>query len=159
MNKSLNIYSRRNQLQPLCELNRDDLDYLFDRSTVVALEPRTLITIEKDTIWYLLEGEVTILSGGFVVEKFNHSDKRALKPMFDENSEEDSGVITSHGAVLNIDRRLFDGLYSQHLASYQNRKVCRLLTTAGFFAFWGIIKAAHPNCLPQPPNSRTFNPR
>jgi HD-like signal output (HDOD) protein len=117
MNKSLNIYSRRNQLQPLCELNRTDLNYLFDQSTVVLLEPRTLITLERDAILYLLEGEVTVLSGGFVVEKFNHSDKRGLQPLFDESTEEDSAIITSHGALLNIDRRLFDGLYSQHLAA------------------------------------------
>lgn len=117
MNKTLNIYSRRNQLQPLCQLNHTDLNYLFDQSTVVPLEPRTLITLESDAILYLLEGEVTILSGGFVVEKFNHSDKRALQPLFDESSEEDSGITTSHGALLNVDRRLFDGLYSQHLAA------------------------------------------
>ncbi len=117
MNKTLNIYSRRNQLEPLCELNRSDLSYLFDQSTVVTLEPRTLITLETDAILYLLEGEVSILSGGFVVEKFNHSDNRALQPLFNESAEEDSGITTSHGALLNVDRRLFDGLYSQHLAA------------------------------------------
>lgn len=117
MNKSLNIYSRRNQLQPLCELNPTDLNYLFEQSTVDPLAPRTLITLERDAILYLLEGEVTILSGGFVVEKFSHSDKRALQPLFNESAEEDSAIITSHGALLNVDRRLFDGLYSQHLAS------------------------------------------
>ena len=117
MNKALNIYSRRNQLEPLCDLNRSDLDHLFDNSTVEKLYPRSLITLELDSIMYLLEGEVSILSGGFVVEKFNHSDKRALQPLFDEGTEEDSAIITSHGAILKVDRRLFDGLYSQHQAS------------------------------------------
>lgn len=117
MNKALNIYSRRNLLQPLCDLNPTDLDYLFDNSTVEKLDPRTLLTVERDAILYLLEGEVSILSGGFVTEKFNHSDKRALQPLFDESTEQDSAIITSHGAILKVDRRLFDGLYSQHQAS------------------------------------------
>jgi HD-like signal output (HDOD) protein len=117
MDKARNIYSRRNQLQPLCELNRTDLDHLFDQSSIVSLEPLTLITLETDVIVFLLEGEVTILSGGFVVDKFNHNDKRGLQPLFDESAEEDSAIITSHGVILNVERRLFDGLYSQHLAA------------------------------------------
>lgn len=117
MNKLLKIYSRRNQLQPLCELNRSDLDYIFDNAIVETLDPRSLITLEQDRILYLLEGEVSILSGGFVANKFSHSDKRALSPLFDESSNEDSAVITSHGAILKVDRQLFDGLYSQHKAS------------------------------------------
>ncbi|MFT5597679.1 MAG: hypothetical protein ACI823_000753 [Chitinophagales bacterium] len=28
-----------------------------------------------------------------------------------------SAIITSHGQLLNVERRLFDGLYSQHLAT------------------------------------------
>jgi hypothetical protein len=54
MNKLLKNYSRRNQLQPLCELNRTDLDYIFDSAIVENLDPRTLVSLERDTIFYLL---------------------------------------------------------------------------------------------------------
>lgn len=149
MNKSLNIYSRRNQLQPLCELNRTDLNYLFDQSTVVPLEPRTLITLERDAIMYLLEGEVTVLSGGFVAEKFDHSDKRALQPLFDESTEQDSAIITSHGAILNVGRKLFDGLYSQHLAaSFESGEV--LLENSEAELFQHLLVAFQNGKLPLP---------
>jgi HD-like signal output (HDOD) protein len=147
MNKSLNVYSRRNQLQPLCELNHTDLNYLFDQSSVVPLEPRTLITLETDSIFFLLEGEVTILSGGFVVEKFNHNDKRALQPLFNEGIEEDSAIITSHGAILNVERRLFDGLYSQQFsASVESSEV--LLENSEAALYQHLLDAFEEGKLP-----------
>ncbi|MFT5657713.1 MAG: HD-like signal output (HDOD) protein, partial [Gammaproteobacteria bacterium] len=149
MDKSLKIYSRRNQLQPLCELNQIDRDYLFDNAKVVQLNPHTLLSLESETILYLLEGEVSLLSGGFVSGNFNHSDKRALQPLFDESTEQDSALTTSHGALLRIDRELFDGLFSQHLASKVKPGEV-LLASNETELFQHLLKAFQQGKLPLP---------
>ncbi|MCP4492254.1 MAG: HDOD domain-containing protein [Gammaproteobacteria bacterium] len=113
MDDLLKSYPQRYKLKPLCELGRNDLEYLFDNASVWPLQPHTLVTPEDGSVLYLLEGEISLLSGGFVVEKFDHTEKRGLQPLFDEIKEEDSALLTSHGAVLEIDKGLFEGLYLQ----------------------------------------------
>ena len=116
MNEVLKSYLRKDSLQPLCELSENDRNYLFEHSKINSLAPHTLITPEKDSIIYLLEGEITMLSGGFVVEKFTHADRRGLTELFNEERREDAALLTSHGAILEIDRKLFEGLYHQRNA-------------------------------------------
>ena len=113
MEELLKTFSRRDKLKPLCELNRNDLDYVLDKASVKSLAPRTLVTADETTITYLLEGEISMMSGGFVIETFTHVDRRGLSPLFDESRGEDAGLLTSHGAILEIDRKLFEGLYAQ----------------------------------------------
>jgi HD-like signal output (HDOD) protein len=116
MSKHLRSYVRKDKLQPLCELSQNDRDYVFEYSKVISLAPHTLVTPEKDSVTYLLEGEISMLSGGFVIEKFTHADQRGLAPMFDEEKGEDGALLTSHGAILEVDRKLFEGLYNQRNA-------------------------------------------
>lgn len=116
MHELLKTCLRRDSLQPLCELSQNDRDYLFEKATVKKLVPHTLITPEQDRVIYLLEGEISMLSGGFVVEKFTHAERRGLAMLFDGNKDEDSALLTSHGAILEIDRRLFEGLHAQRNA-------------------------------------------
>jgi len=66
MTNSTADFSQRNRLKPLNDLDRNDLDYLYAESKIEQLKPRTLITAEQDSLIYLLEGEVSLLSGGFV---------------------------------------------------------------------------------------------
>ena len=106
-------FAQRRSLQPLNELHEDDLDYLYMESRVERLKPRTLITAEPDKLIYLLEGEVSLLSGGFVTETFTHLEARALQPLFNEHLDEDAAVLTSYGEILEVDRALFDALWSQ----------------------------------------------
>lgn len=113
MDEQLKSYSRRDKLIPLCELNRNDLDYVFENASVWPLKPHTLVSPEEESFFYLLEGNISLLSGGFVVESFTHTENRGLLPLFDESKEEDSALLTSHGAILEIERALFEGLYSQ----------------------------------------------
>lgn len=108
-----NAFSWSRKLAPIKELNDSDIDYLFQEASVEKLEPRSLISRENTQMTYLLEGEVSLLAGGFVTETFTHMQQRALRPLFDESLDEDSAVFTSHGVVLQIDRKLFDGLYAQ----------------------------------------------
>lgn len=116
MSKQLRSYVRKDKLQPLCELSQNDRDYLFEHSKVNSLPPHTLVTPEKDYVTYLLESEVSMLPGGFVIEKFTHADQRGLAPMFDEEKGEDGALSTSHGAILEVDRNLLEGLYIQRNA-------------------------------------------
>ena len=116
MDDSLKKYIRRDRLRPLCEINNNDRDHLFEHALVRQLEPHTLVTEQSDSLTYLLEGEVSLLSGGYVVETFTHNDERALSLLFNQDLDEDSALTTSHGAVLDIDRELFEGLYSQQQA-------------------------------------------
>ncbi|MCP3687522.1 MAG: HDOD domain-containing protein [Gammaproteobacteria bacterium] len=92
-------------------MSHNDREYLLEKASVWPVQPHTLITPDDGSILYLLEGEVSMLSGGFVVEKFDHTRKRGLHPVFDEAKEEDSAVLTSHGVILEIDSSLFEGLY------------------------------------------------
>ncbi|MDH5353597.1 MAG: HDOD domain-containing protein [Gammaproteobacteria bacterium] len=116
MDEQLKSFSRRDKLIPLCELNRNDLDYVFETASVWPLKPHTLVSPEQESIFYLLEGNISLLSGGFVVESFTHTEHRGLLPLFDELKEEDSALFTSHGVILEIERALFEGLYSQRQA-------------------------------------------
>ena len=113
MSDQIQQFARRNQLTPLDELNPNDLDYLYSKAEVQQLGPRTLITREDHLLTYLLEGEVSLLSGGFVTETFSHLEARALSPLFNESLDEDSAVLTSHGSILQVEKNLFEGLYSQ----------------------------------------------
>lgn len=110
---TLKNFQQRYRLQPLNELNRNDLELLYDRCEIQDLAPRTLIIGEPDLLIYLLEGEVSLLAGGFVTEKFNHLDSRALRPLFNDSLDEDSAILTSHGMILSVDKPYFDGLYTQ----------------------------------------------
>jgi len=118
MDPLLKSFSRRDKLIPLNELSRNDREYLFDNASVWPLQPKTLVTPEGQSVFYLLEGEISLFSGGFVVESFTHADRRALSPLFDEEKEEDAALITSHGAILEIERDFFDGLYAQARAPH-----------------------------------------
>ncbi len=113
MDELLKSYPQRSKLIPLCEMSHNDLEYLLENASIWPVQPHTLITPEDGSILYLLEGEVSMLSGGFVVEKFDHTGKRGLQPVFNEIQEEDSALLTSHGVILEIDSILFEGLYMQ----------------------------------------------
>ena len=117
MNEIAGKFPQWNRLIPLNELDRNDLKLLYSQSQINQLEPRTLITSEPQQLVYLLEGEVSLLSGGFVSEQFTHLEQRALSPLFNESLEEDSAVLTSHGSILQVDRNLFEGLYNQARAA------------------------------------------
>ncbi|MDJ0833092.1 MAG: HDOD domain-containing protein [Gammaproteobacteria bacterium] len=110
-------FAQWDQLKPLNELDENDLIYLYSQADIEELEPRSLVMAETGQLAYLLEGEVSLLSGGFVTESFTHLQKRALSPLFNEMLEEDSAILTSHGRILLIDQELFGGLYSQTKAS------------------------------------------
>ena len=113
----LNLKSPRwHLLEPLSELNANDLELVLSKSEIAELEPRTLMTAEPEQLIYLLEGEVSILAGGFVTETFTQLDRRALSPLFNESLDEDSAVLTSHATVLYVERELFEGLYVQSQA-------------------------------------------
>ena len=114
MEELLKKFSRREELKPLCDLDRNDLDCVFEKASVKSLAPRTLITPDEKAITFLLEGQVSLMSGGFVVESFAHTDQRGLMPLFDDCRSEDAALLTSHGAILEVDRKLFEGLHSQH---------------------------------------------
>lgn len=113
MDELLKTYSRRDKLKPLCDLSRNDRDYLFENAIVRSMTPHTLFTPEPNRILYLLEGKISLLSGGFVIENFTHVDRRGLSAIFNEQKEEDAALFVSHGAILEIDRELSEGLYSQ----------------------------------------------
>ena len=76
MEELLKKFSRREELKPLCDLDRNDLDCVFEKASVKSLAPRTLITPDEKAITFLLEGQVSLMSGGFVVESFAHTDQR-----------------------------------------------------------------------------------
>lgn len=124
MASSTGNFRQRNKLTPLNELDKNNLDLLYQQAEIKQLQPRTLITVEPKQLVYLLEGEVSILSGGFVVEKFSHLEQRALSPLFNETLDEDSSILTSHGTILVVDRELLEGLLSQsQVASMQSTEV------------------------------------
>ena len=110
-------FTQWKKLKPLNELDDNDLSYLYQESEQKTLQPRTLITAVQGTLTFLLEGEVSLLSGGFVTETFTHQDQRALSPLFNESLDEDSAVLISGGVILQVDRDLFNGLYSQEQAA------------------------------------------
>jgi HD-like signal output (HDOD) protein len=110
-------FAQLKKLFPLNELGENDLHYLYKESELRSLAPRTLITAEDDLIIYLLEGEVSLLSGGFVTETLTHQEPRALSPLFNDTLDEDSAVLTSYGVILQVDKELFNGLYSQAQAA------------------------------------------
>ncbi len=114
---SLADFAKRDALIPLCDLTSNDRHLVFEQATIKAIEPRTLISDDDELIMYVLEGEVTLLSSGFVVETFIHTDHRALKPLFNGALEEDSVLFSSHGTLLEIKKSIFDGLYMQSQAS------------------------------------------
>ena len=117
MTHTVENFAQKNKLKPLNELGSNDLTYLYSKSEIQQLDPRTLITLEHGRLVYLLEGEVSLLSGGFVTEKFTHLEQRSLLPLFNESLDEDSAILTSHGIILQVDQSLFEGLYSQAQAS------------------------------------------
>ncbi|MCP4078312.1 MAG: HDOD domain-containing protein [Gammaproteobacteria bacterium] len=119
-------FAQRKKLKPLNDLDSNDLNYLYSKSEILQLEPRTLITSEHEWLIYLLEGDVSLLSGGFVTETFSHLEQRALLPLFNESLDEDSAVLTSHGIILQVDRALFEGLYSQAQAATVEIEVVNL---------------------------------
>lgn len=113
-------FAQWNLLSPLDELDGNDLELLYDDAEIRKLDPRTLITAEKDELIYLLEGEASLLSGGFVTETFTHLQLRARLPLFNESLEEDSAVLTSHGTILVVKKEMFEGLLSQARARNGN---------------------------------------
>ena len=106
-------FAQWKRLKPVNELDDNDLELLYQEARLLELEPRTLITAEAEQLTYLLEGDVSLLSGGFVSETFNHLDQRALQPMFNESLDEDSAILTSHGRILQVSKSLFESLYHQ----------------------------------------------
>ena len=102
------------RLKPLRDLCRDDLGLVLDRARVTELKPRSLIEPEDDMLTYLLEGKVTLLQDGVVVEEFNHMEQRALAPMFAEGSENVSALLLSHGTIVEVGRKLLYALLAQN---------------------------------------------
>ena len=117
MTISIQEFSKRDALIPIRELSDNDRRLLFESAVLREVEPRTLISDEEDAMMYLLEGEVSMLSAGFVTETFLHTDNRALKTLFNEGLEEDSVLFSSHGVLLEVDKDLFNGLYMQSQAN------------------------------------------
>lgn len=101
------------KLQPLAEFKPEDYQLLLDAAKFRRLQPRTLLGREADSLVYLLEGEVAIISNKTIQEQFDHLQQRALQPLFNDALDEDGAILMSHGAVLEFDRELFDGLYAQ----------------------------------------------
>jgi len=114
---SIQDYVKRDSLIPLCDLSHNDRRLVFEQAVVKAVEPRTLITDDEELMMYVLEGEVTLLSAGFVTETFLHTDHRALKELFNEGLDEDSVLFSSYGTLLEINKSLFHGLYMQSQAN------------------------------------------
>ncbi len=102
------------RLKPLRDLCRDDLGLVLDRARVTELKPRSLIEPEDDMLTYLLEGKVTLLQDGVVVEEFNHMEQRALAPMFADGSENVSALLLSHGTIVEVGRKLLYALLAQN---------------------------------------------
>lgn len=117
MDLSILNFSKRNLLSPLNELNDNDRKLVFEKGHLKGVEPRSLVTPDENVLIYLLEGEVSLLSAGFVSESFTHNDSRALKPLFNEALEEDSVLFTSHGILFEVDKAFFEGLYLQSQAA------------------------------------------
>ena len=146
----LNLKSPRwHLLEPLYELNANDLELVLSKSEIAELEPRTLMTAEPEQLIYLLEGEVSILAGGFVTETFTQLDRRALSPLFNESLDEDSAVLTSHATVLYVERELFEGLYVQSQAkSVESSEID--LSEAENELFLSLLKAFEMKKLDMP---------
>ena len=146
----LNLKSPRwHLLEPLSELNANDLELVLSKSEIAELEPRTLMTAEPEQLIYLLEGEVSILAGGFVTETFTQLDRRALSPLFNESLDEDSAVLTSHATVLYVERELFEGLYVQSQAkSVESSEID--LSEAENELFLSLLKAFEMKKLDMP---------
>ncbi len=49
-----------------------------------------------------------------------------MSPLFNESLDEDSAVLTSHGVILQVDRALFEALYSQQQAATVEIEVVNL---------------------------------
>ncbi|MBL7004465.1 MAG: HDOD domain-containing protein [Gammaproteobacteria bacterium] len=116
MTVSIQEYSKRDQLSPINELADSDRQLLFNKSKLIEVEPRTLITKEEGVLTFLLEGEVTVLTSGFISERFTHLESRALNPLFNSGLDEDSVLFTSYGVILEIDQKLCEGLLLQNQA-------------------------------------------
>lgn len=114
---SIYTFAKRDLLIPLCDLSDNDRRLVFEKAVIRAIEPRTLISEDDDLMMFLLEGEVTMLSSGFVAETFIHTDHRALRALFNDGLEEDSVLFSSHGTLLEINKALFNGLYMQSQAN------------------------------------------
>lgn len=124
MNPEIRHFPTIDKLQPLAEFKAEDFQLLLDRARFRRLEPRTLLGRETQLLVYLLEGEVALLSQKTIREQFTHLQQRALQPLFNETLEEDSAILMSHGAILEIDRDLYEGLYSQQqFDSYEQSEV------------------------------------
>ncbi|MCK4707087.1 MAG: HDOD domain-containing protein, partial [Gammaproteobacteria bacterium] len=149
MSQTVGNFSQRNKLKPLNNLDSNDLTYLYSKAEILQLDPRMLITSEQSQLIYLLEGEVSLLSGGFVTEKFTHLETRALSPLFNESLDEDCAVLTSHGAILQVDRALFEGLYSQARATSSEMKQMGLSEHEEVL-FQRLLKAFRQNKLDLP---------
>lgn len=117
MNLSIQNFLKKDRLIPLNQLSDNDRNLVLKQSKLIEVEPRTLLSQESDCMTYLLEGQVTLLSSGFISEKFIHTDSRALRPIFNENLEQDSVLFSSHGVILEVDRAFFEGLYLQSQAA------------------------------------------
>jgi len=115
MEQQLRNFNQRHQLKPLCELDVQNRERIFESASLQELEPRTLITPEINQTIYLLDGQVNLLSGGFVSERFSHQQPRALSPIFDQQQEQDSALFNGPGIVVCFDKLLLDKLYQQHL--------------------------------------------
>jgi len=114
---SLNDFAKRDFLIPLCDLSHNDRRLVFEQAILKVIDPRTLITDDDELMMFLLEGEVTLFSSGFVTETFIHTDHRALKVIFNAGLEEDSVLFSSHGTLLEVKKSLFEGLYMQSQAN------------------------------------------
>ncbi len=114
---SLHSFAKRDSLIPLCDLSHNDRRLVFEDAVLKNIDPRTLITEDENLMMYLLEGEVTLFSSGFLTETFIHTDQRALRTIFNDGLEEDSVLFSSHGTLLEINKDLFNGLYMQSQAN------------------------------------------
>ncbi len=108
------IESLCNQLEPIGHLNPVNLDVLLDEANQEALAPRSLMVADDEGDWlsYVVDGEVSLISGGFVKESVSSGSQRALEPLFTDDKVD--RAITELGAnVIQFKRTLFDTLYQQ----------------------------------------------
>ncbi|MEM7293408.1 MAG: HDOD domain-containing protein [Pseudomonadota bacterium] len=103
-----------NLLEPVGALDARFRDELIREVHCETLAPRSLLVAEDESEWltYVVNGEVALLSGGFVKESVVGGSQRALEPLFLE--EEVDRAITELGAqVIQFSRAKFQDLYRQ----------------------------------------------
>ncbi|MEM7209958.1 MAG: HDOD domain-containing protein [Pseudomonadota bacterium] len=101
-------------LEPIGQLDDHHANALLEEAQHESLAPRSLLVAEDESDWltYLVEGELALLSGGFVKDSVKSGSQRALEPVFAD--QEVDRAITELGAkVVQFRRSLYDMLATQ----------------------------------------------